>query len=257
MVSGISSSLSAFYSANSYNSISASSVLFDYKAAQKQTQSLLDSYKSNNAQVQSLKADSAQFLDQYTLQMKSLQSSASKLLGDQLDKLLYDKSGQITDETVKDTVEAVQAMVDSYNSSLRLLNDNADRGAGVMDQIARMATDPAPAEAMKLVGVSVNDDGSLVLDAQQMTDALKTGNSDQLKLYKEIIGGSTGLALGVQKDARAGLSASAGSLIGNDLAVMQGIRQEDPLRSMASFAGTGAYALNNMAAAGMMMNFLV
>lgn len=254
-------SMQSYISAqNAYwnSGISQMSQIFDFKAAQQQTQQLLNTYKTNNATVQSLKKDSADFLKQYTSGMNNLNSAAGKLTNGGMDKLLYNKEGNVTEDTVKNTVSAVRSMVEEYNSNLKTLNDNAERGEGVTRQMARMVDDPAPAASMKMVGVSVNKDGTLALDEEKLTEALSTENADQRKLVSDIIGGSTGIAAGVQKDARAGLNTSAQSLINNDLAEMQSIRSEDPIRSMAqSLRGAGAYALNNQAAMGILMNMMV
>lgn len=257
MIGNVNNYIGAMNSINSRSSVSAPSPVFDYKAAQQQTKAVLDQFQAGNNQIKKLKDDSAKFLNQYTNSMTNLSEAANKVSGTNLDKLLYDKDGKVTDDTVKATVNAAQNMVDQYNDSLEMLNKNAERGPGVMDQIARMAGDPAPMASMKMVGVSVKKDGTLALDKDVMTKALKTENPEQLKLYKDIIGSSTGIAGGVQNDARAGLRTSAGKLIGNDLATMQTIKQDDPLRSFADFAKGGAFQLNNMMATGVLMNLLV
>ncbi len=246
MYSGSVSGVSGVQRPGSYSSV-----------AQTQAQSWLETFKSNNDKVETFTAESADFLKNYTTGMNELNSSASRLTNGGIADYLYDEQGAVTSETVANTVGAVQDMVDDYNSTLRLLNDNAERGTGVMDQMARMVDDPAPQASMELVGMSVNDDGTLALDAQALTSALSTENSAQLSLYEDILGGAYGVAAGVQDDARAGMNASASSLINQDIAQMQSIRNDDPIRSYAqSLRGGGAYALNNNAAVGIMMNMM-
>ena len=229
--------------------------VFDYKAAQQQTKALIDGYKENTARVQTLKAESAAFLDEYTKGMNAMNAAAGALTGGGADKLLYGAGGEVTEDTVKATVDAVQKMADQYNENLKMLNDNAGRGAGVVKQIARMADDPAAESAMKMVGMAVNKDGTLALDTAKMTETLKTADANQRSLLADLIGGTSGIAAGVQRDARAGLNTSAGSLIGNDVARLQEIQQEDPIRQFAqSMRGYGAYGMNNMAAVGVLMN---
>jgi len=105
---------------------------------------------------------------------------------------------------------------------------------------------------MAMVGMKMNDDGTLALDIEKMTAALKSETPGDTDLFADIIGE---VADSVQKDARAGLNTSAGSLIGNDVAKMQSIRDNDPIRSFAqSMRGGGAYAFNNQAAVGILMN---
>lgn len=253
MVGGI-NSLMGNYPQSALSSVSP---VFDYASAQKQTQSLVNQYKTNNQTASKLKGESADFLNRYTVAMKSTAEAAGKLTNGGIDKLLRDKEGNVTEDTIKQTVNTVQKMVDEHNATLKTLNNNADRGEGVMKQMARMVDDPAPQAAMKLVGVSVNKDGTLALDTKKMTEALQTTNEGQLKLFSDIIGGSTGIASGVQKDAQAGLRASARSLIENDLAQIQSIRAEDPVRMMSTYTRAGAFALNNQAAIGLLMNFAV
>ena len=173
MVGGINSLLSSYYTqANSQ--VNSTSQIYDYKAAQQQTKQWVEEYKANNTQVQALKKDSADFLQQYTGSMNTLATAANKLAGGGVDKLLTGRDGQVTDETIKATVDAAQKMVDAHNSSVKLLNDNADRGAGVVNQLARMVGDPAASAGMAMVGMKMNDDGTLALDIEKMTAALKS-----------------------------------------------------------------------------------
>lgn len=255
-IGGIGSLLNSYYS--QANSVSSVSPLFDYKKAQKQTQSLLDSYKKNNNTVKTLKKESADFLSGYTKGLNEMNTAAGKLADGNIDKLLFDKDGNVTEETVKNTVDSAKNMVEQYNKNLKMLNDNADRGPGVTKQLARMADDPAPLAGMKMVGMSVNKDGSLALDEAVMAKALKDENKAQVKLLADIIGGGNGIASSVQRDARAGLNTPAQNLISNDLATMQSVRQDDPIRALSqSIKGGGAYAMNNNAAMGILMNMLV
>ncbi|MDL2219548.1 hypothetical protein LJC04_04345 [Ruminococcaceae bacterium OttesenSCG-928-O06] len=227
------------------------------KNAQQQAAELLSTYNSNRESVKTLKADTAKYLDDYILSMKTLDQSAEKLRLGNLDKLLYNSDGEVTEDTIADTVKAMQSMVDNYNSTVKLLNDNAERGPGTMKQLARMVADPAPAASMKMVGVTVNKDGTLALDAEKMTEALSTSDANQLALYKDIIGGFGGIADGAHKNASFAANAPARELIQNDLATIQQTQSENPFREMyESFKGN-VYAMNNQAVAGMLMNLLV
>ena len=153
------------YGSNSSSSASSASSVFDYSAAMasasKTSAELLAGYNSNKEAVTTLKKGTAAYLDSYALAMKTMGQSADKLRWGGMDKLLYNSDGEVTDATVSKTVGAVQTMVDNYNNTLKLLNDNADRGAGTVKQLGRMATDPAPAQGLALVGVTVNDDGTV------------------------------------------------------------------------------------------------
>lgn len=260
MAIGIDSYLNAYLSPYAMNAGGTGSV-FNYQSVQgtarQQASELLNSYKTNKASVTSLKKDTAQYLDKYTLSMKTLDQSADKVRLENLDKLLVDKDGQVTDETVEKTVKAYQDMVDNYNSTIKLLNDNADRGPGTMKQLARMVTDPAPSEGMEMVGITVNKDGTLALDAEKMAEALKTENSGQLKLYKDIMGGWGGISDNVQKRAMFGENTSARELIMNDLSNIKSVQNENPFREMYDSFRGNVFALNNQAVAGMLLNMSV
>lgn len=258
-VSGINNLLNSYYSGtNSLNGMSSTADLFDYKSAQKDVASLLDSYKqqSSSTSVSSLKKSTSDFLTQYTSGMNGMNKAASVFTNGGVNDLLYDKEGNVTDETVKKTVDATKSMLKEYNNTIALLDKNADRGQGVTKQLARMVSDPAAKEKLDALGVSVGKDGTLSLDEEKLTSALKDENPLQVKLMADFLGGSTGLAAGIQKDARAGLNASSSSLVGNDIATIQKTQDEsNPFREMyTSMRGGGAYGLNNNAAVGMMLN---
>lgn len=218
---------------------------------------LLNTYNKNKESVKTLKADTAKYLDSYVLSMKTMDQSAGKLRNGGMDKLLFDSEGEVTDKTVEDTVKVAKAMVDDYNATLKLLNDNAKRGPGTVKQLGRMATDPAPAAGLKMVGVTINKDGTLALDSDKMTEALKTTDKNQLNLYKDILGGYGGLADGVHLDALFGQGMPARELIGNDIASIQQTKRENPFTELYLATKGNVYQMNNQAVAGMMMNLLV
>lgn len=260
MVGGLNSYLSGRFSSIGMASAfgaSATSRLLGYGAAGKQAQSLVESFRADNRRVQSLKEDSAQFLDSYTKGMKTMGAAADKVRGTGLQSLLYTKEGNVTENTVKKTVSAVKNMVQEYNTNVKTLNDNAGRGSGVVRQISRMVDDPAPLSSMQMVGLTVEKDGSLVLDEEKLTTALTDETPGQRRLAEEILGGGSGIAQGIKKDAEAGARASAASLIENDLAEMKSIRADNSIRTMFAYTRQGAYSMNNLAAAGMLMNFTV
>ncbi len=263
MTVGMESYLSSYlspYSMSGFTTQSTSSI-FDFATAQKeattQAADLQSQYTSNKEQVSTLTKDTANFLDSYTKSLSELSQSANALRLDNLDKTLRDSSGQITEETVKETVDSVQSFVDQYNQTVKLLNDNAERGPGVMKQLARMVQDPAPEESMALIGLSMNDDGTLALDAEQMTSALQDSGEGSQELYRDILGGFGGIADTTYKYAQYGLNTSARDLVANDLVNIKSVEEENPFREMYdSFRQGGAYGLNNMAA-GLMMNMLI
>ncbi len=261
-ISGLLSSLASDPYAKYGNLFSSGSGgVFDVAQAQKnastQANQLMEAFKANKGEVTTLKKETANYLDQYAAGMKTLSQEAGKLKNQGLDKILYNKDGAVTDETAAATVKATQSMVDAYNSTLKLLNDNADRGPGTMKQLARMAGDPAPAQGLKLVGISVNDDGTLALDAEKMTEALKTTDPNQLDLYKDILSGYGGLADSVNKRANFGADMNARDLISNDLANIQSKQSENPFRELYYGMKGNVFAMSNQAVTGMLMNLMV
>ena len=263
MATGIDAYLTSYLSPYSWTSgaSSSSSTSFDYSSAlsssKQKANDLLAAYNSSKANSASLQKDTATFLDNYTKNLKTLEQSASSIRGANLDKLLYDSSGSITDKTIKSTVDATQKFVDQYNSTLKYLNDNAERGPGTMKQLGRMVQDPAPASSMAMIGLSVNKDGTLALDQDKMTAAFKDAGASNQRLFRDILGGYGGVADSTMKNAQYGLNTSARDLITNDLATIKTAQKENPFREMYdTFRGGGAYYMNNQAV-GVMMNLLV
>ncbi len=247
---------SSFFGAGGVSQSNALSQIYDYKSAQDTLKSLLNPQKKNSATLSALKKDTSDFLTQYTSTMNNLQTSAAKLTNGGIDKILFDSEGNTSEESIKNTVSAVKDMVGEYNKTLDFLNSNAERGVGVETQIARMAADPAARQKLDAAGISVNKDGTLSLNETKLTSALSDKNPLQVKLVADAVGDWNGIAGGIAKDAQAGLNTPAAKLINNDIAEMQDIQNNDPVRQMyTAMRGGGAYYFNNMAA-GMMMNML-
>ena len=256
------------YSYPLYNTYNSNKIVdFDYTAAvseaNKKAQELLDSLQTKKivpavSTPKALQKESFEFLNVYTLSMKNLDQAAEKLRNSNLDRLLYSKSGEIaeiTEETAQNTVGAVKDMFEKYNSTLKLLNDNADRGPGVMKQIARMVTaDPASVENMAKLGMSVNKDGTLNLNEKKLSDALKTKDPIQLKSLKSLLGGLNGIADKIHVNALYGSNMSSRSLIGNDVLKTKDLQKENPFYVLYQQIKGNVYALNDMAYAGLYMN---
>lgn len=232
------------------------SQLQDFKAAQKETQALIDQYSKAKGETQALAKDSSQFLNDYTAGMRRMDTAAAKLTNGGVNRLLQNSDGEVTAEGVKNTIGAVRDMVGEYNSSLKLLNDNAARGPGVERQLERMVRDPAPARSMEMVGLSVNKDGTLALDEEKLTAALTEKDDTLRKTYTDVLGGAYGVAESVRQDARAGLNTRSNTLVSNDVGKLQARREDDPIRSFFQNMRGGSNALYNSAAAGVMMNLL-
>lgn len=263
----IDSYLSSYLSPYAYtggtntSSSSASSVFdldFSNVKTKKEAQALIDSLNTGkkSSTTTALKQETAHYLDRYSLSMKTLGQSVDNLRGENLDKLLYDKEGKVTDETVKKTVTAFKDMVENYNGSIKLLNDNADRGSGTMKQLARMVDDPMHKDKMAMLGLSVGSDGTLKIDEEKLSAVLKTENADSLKFYKDLIGGVGGLADNIHRDVVAGSNTSARDLVNYDLASISSQSSNSTFGEMYDVIRGSAFLLNNQAAVGMMMNMM-
>jgi len=166
------------------------------------------------------------------------------------------KTGETTVSVTPDTEEmagALDDLVKSFNSTLKLLNDNADRGTGVLKQMRRMVIPPTSEKSMELVGVTANKDGTLSLDKDAFQQAMQKNPS----LVRGIIGGSYGLANGVYTDARQGLNTSSSSLLSEDLKQAQLAAAYNPSNFMATYNRNGVYNMSNFYVSNILMNLMV
>lgn len=150
-------------------------------------------------------------------------------------------------------VSAVGDMVKSYNSSLKLLNDNYDRGSGVDRQLRNMLSNIGAEQSLSKLGISTKKDGTLEFDSSVLAKNLK----EQPSLTKQLISGTGGLANTLYNKASSGMSIQSGSLIDGDLATEQQYAMSSPVNLFSMYSRSGAYNLNNYAAVGMMMNYLI
>lgn len=150
-------------------------------------------------------------------------------------------------------VSAVEDLVKKYNSSLKVLNDNVERGTGVERQLGNMLHGPASEEKLNMVGISTKKDGTLELDKAKLTESLQ---KDQ-KMATDIIGGSFGIAQGMFSDARSGLTTPSNSLINNDMQKTQENVRNDPFQFTAMFSRRGSFNMMNYNTVGMMFNMLI
>lgn len=259
MVGGISGgyNASAMYGTKNYLSQKASSVNnFDYKAAQRDTQKLIDQYKDSNKQVQTLKKESANFLDDYRTSMQDLGKAADKVSGGNFDKMLYGKGGTgstPTQENIDKTAKAVEDLAAQFNNSLKLVNDNANRGQGVGRQISRMVQSPTSEQSMAAMGITTQKDGTLKVDSAKLKTALK----DNASLARDVIGGSFGMSQGIKRDSTGGLNQSPASLIGRDIASMKQLQNDSISNVTGIYSKMGAYSNMNLNSVGVLMNIMI
>ena len=141
-------------------------------------------------------------------------SASNKItLGDEKIEATLKKAGSAqikVGDDVKGMADKLENLVNSYNKTVKFLDDNADRGSGVLNQLRRMATLPTGEKAMNMAGISVNGkDGTFAFDRDAFAVAMETSPS----LTKEIISGSYGVAQGLRQDAQAGLNTSSAKLV--------------------------------------------
>lgn len=231
----------------------------NFNDSQAQVKEVLANYDKKQERITTLGNESTNFLRDYSSGMSRLSTQAGQLAGQNASRMVNGKSGEVTSDTVKNTVQAARSMVDEYNKNLQLVSGNARRGEGVAEQRNRMQEAPAGQNAMQLAGITQNEDGSLKLDERALTSALSSQEQGVSAAAADALGQ---VATGVQEDARAGINTRSGSLVANDITRMQGMQnpmqeRKNAFEDMyASMRGTGAYGLNNMAATGMMMNMV-
>lgn len=148
---------------------------------------------------------------------------------------------------------AVGDLVSSYNSSLKLLNDNYDRGTGVERQLRSLVEGLGSEQSLKQLGITVNKDATLKFDKDTFMKNMEKNPS----LTKDILSGPGGIADRAFNKAGGGLNMRSSTLLDGDLTSAQNEYITNPLNAFGSYAKTGAYAMNNYAAVGMMLNYLV
>lgn len=229
----------------------------DFKAAQRETQALVERMQENTDKVTTLSRESADFLKDYTTGMNRLEAAATKLANGGAAALAKGHGDAATKEdAVKATVDAVKGLVKEANQTRALLGDNAERGSGVQRQLQRMADAPTAREAMALVGLTVDDAGALTLNEQWLTEALENGDDNQRRLLGEIVGG---VADDLRQNALAGKSVPAQSLVEADVGRMQALASQSPMGDFLQgyHGAAGAFATTHNAAMGLLINMMV
>lgn len=151
------------------------------------------------------------------------------------------------------TVSAVGNLVDAYNSSLKLLNDNYGRGTGVDRQLRNLVGGIGPEKSLEKLGITVNKDATLKFDKE----VLKKNMAKDPSLTKDLISGASGIATRAYGKAVAGMNVKSSTLINNDIESAQAETMNSPYHAFNMYSRNGAHALNNYYALGMMMNYLV
>ncbi len=157
------------------------------------------------------------------------------------------------------TASAMQDLVDAYNSTIKFLSSNENRGVGVLQQMKRMIQPPVSESSMAMIGLSVKADGTLSFDQNVFNKAMDASPSLMGSITERV-------ASGIKQDAQRGLDAPSASLVGSAAKQQQqnlfgssafSSSQMDSISMMSMYNRLGAYNMSNFYAVGMMMNMFV
>ena len=173
-------------------------------------------------------------------------------------------TGQATLKPDVDTGKVASALgdlVDAYNSSLKFLNDNFDRGSGIGRQMQSLLTGLGSEQSLKQMGISVNKDGTLSFSES----ALQKNMAKDPSLTRDLISGTGGLADRLFNKASNGLNMSANSL--TNYSSVSGTSGSygssstksatNPYAVLGMYSRSGVYNMSNYNAVGMMLNYLI
>ncbi len=148
---------------------------------------------------------------------------------------------------------ALQDLVSSYNSALKVLNDNYGRGTGVDRQLRNLVRGLGSEQSLEKIGITVNKDATLEFDA----DVFASSMEKEPSLVRSIISGAGGVADTAFNKASGGMNVNSSSLINNDVAQAQYELMNSPFNVMGMYSRNSAYLQNNFYAVGIMMNYLI
>lgn len=159
--------------------------------------------------------------------------------------------------------DAVQDLVDSYNSVTNLLEANAGRGRGTAAHLSSFQRGMAHEKTLAAMGITTNKAGDLVLDKEKLTEALEK----DYDFVVDTLGGQFGLAENAAQKADRALSDSVQRIVSNDLGgktsgsssgsgsgAGSSAGAGNAYTQFANFVSGGAYNLANYYAVGMLLN---
>lgn len=150
-------------------------------------------------------------------------------------------------------VSATGNLVDSYNSTISMLQKNVDRGYGVERQLNQMRQSSLSDKSLELLGITKDSNGKMYLDETKLRNSLETNPA----LTKELLGGSFSLAQSMFDDGRQGLSQSGSSLLQNDVETAYNNSYSNPFQLMGLYSRSGAYTMTNFYTVGNFINMLL
>ncbi|HCT91183.1 MAG TPA: hypothetical protein DF613_07375 [Lachnospiraceae bacterium] len=154
---------------------------------------------------------------------------------------------------VDKTASALDNLVKSYNSSLKLLNDNYGRGTGVNRQLRNMASGLGSSQTLEKLGITVNKDATLSFDRGSFVENMKENPSQT----RELVSNVSNMAERAYAKATAGMNVSSSSLVNGDISSMSSKTITNPYNVFAMYSRSGAYNMSNYYAVGTMMSYLI
>ena len=148
---------------------------------------------------------------------------------------------------------ALDDLVKSYNSSLKLLGNNYGRGTGVDRQLRNMASGLGSSQAMEKLGITVNKDATLSFDRGSLVENIKENPSQARSLIANV----SNMAERAYTKAVTGMNVSSRSLVNGDISGASSKNITNPYNVFAMYSRSGAYNMSNYYAVGTMMNYLI
>ncbi|MCI8528046.1 MAG: hypothetical protein HFH82_02660 [Lachnospiraceae bacterium] len=167
-----------------------------------------------------------------------------------------------------DVLSAITDFANKYNNAVSFLESNSDRGIGVSNQLGSLKRAMTTNDALKRVGLGLDDYGKLTVDKDKVSEVI----DKNYNALKDVVGGQFGIANRAGSRASSILDSSIDTVVGSSetsksaqqsskasaLAAATGAdsSMSDYFLSYANFAKSGAYNLSNFYAVGMLLNTL-
>lgn len=156
---------------------------------------------------------------------------------------------------------AVENLVSEYNDTIKLLNDNGERGTGVLQQLRNMLMPPISEKSMKSIGLSYQKDGTLSFQADKFQKAYK----EDSKQLRELLGGTYSIAGGLSRKSDQAMAQPSYTLVNADQVKLDDLKQQQKLQLLNSlgsmpsgtYSRNGNYGYLNSGAMGMFLNVRV
>lgn len=156
--------------------------------------------------------------------------------------------------------DAVEDLLESYNSVKSLLEKNESRGSGARAHLQSFERGLADEKTLKALGITYNKDGDLTLDKDKLKESLQ----NDYEGTKSMLGGQFGIAEKAAAKADSALSDSVQRIVSNDLSsskiAANSSKNDGELstgfRYFSNFARSGPYNLSNFYTVGLMLNTL-